>query len=92
MILALILLVLFHHAVTVLGNLKAHVPGNPNALLKYEATSDQTLMVIENGTVLLNRPLDREVCSKSEGFFYDIQKRIDRNEDNFFTEINEGKI
>lgn len=50
---------------TVLGNLKAHVPGNPSALLKYEATSDQTLKVIENGTVLLNRPLDREAASST---------------------------
>lgn len=78
---------------TVLGKLSARVPGNPSALLKYEATSDQTLMVIENGTVLLNRPLDREVCSKFEGFFYDVQKKFTiKSENKFFTEINEGKI
>lgn len=50
---------------TVLGNLKATVPGIPSAVIKYEATSDQTLKVTESGQVLLNRLLDREAASST---------------------------
>lgn len=46
---------------TILGTLQARVPGNPNVVITYGATSGQTLRVLSNGTVLLDRPLDREV-------------------------------
>ncbi|XP_061175504.1 cadherin-23-like isoform X2 [Saccostrea echinata] len=50
---------------TELGKLKAHVPQNPNAVVLYEALSQQTLDVKQDGSVLLARPLDREAASST---------------------------
>ena len=45
---------------TVLGQLKANVPGNPNVVLSYQVVS-QTVSVTADGVVKLIRELDREV-------------------------------
>ena len=45
---------------TVLGQLKANVPGSPNVALKYQVVS-QTVSVTVDGVVKLLRELDREV-------------------------------
>jgi len=45
---------------TVLGQLKANVPGSPNVVLTYQVVS-QTVSVTTDGVVKLIRELDREV-------------------------------
>nr|XP_022319465.1 cadherin-23-like isoform X3 [Crassostrea virginica] len=69
---------------TILGTLQARVPGNPNVVITYGATSGQTLRVLSNGTVLLDRPLDREAASSTgnnlkvtfEAYYFSNQAKI----------------
>jgi hypothetical protein len=57
--------ILYLSSGTTLGTLSARVPGNPGVSITYSATSDQTLKVLPDGQVLLNRQLDREVVDSS---------------------------